>query len=238
MIRKQPTFLLLLLIPPVAAACTFSLFRPSVPLDVPPSSTSNLPLPAATFLPASTSTPTRETAASTPAQGTSTVMPFCEDQRPLALITSFKSAVVHSDGALLASLVSPDHGMDARLFRNGRVVNYDREHAAALFGSSFAVNWGMAPGSGLETVGSFQELVVPDLLDVFSRDYETTCNEIRVGGAAYNTVWPYPGIDFYSLHFHGTQSVDGLDWHTWLLGMHDVQGNPYVYAIMQFKWEP
>jgi hypothetical protein len=29
-----------------------------------------------------------------------------------------------------------------------------------------------------------------------------------------------------------------MDWHTWLLGMHYVNGKPYLYAIMQFFWEP
>jgi hypothetical protein len=138
----------------------------------------------------------------------------------------------------LASLVSPEHGMDARLYRDGRVVNYDRQHASALFESSFAVNWGNAPGSGLPSTGSFRELLVPDLLDVLNSDYELTCNLVRVGGATYTAVWPYPEIDFYSLHFPGSPAYDELDWHTWILGIHYLEGVPYLYAIMQFKWEP
>jgi hypothetical protein len=203
-----------------------------------PSATLDFPTPVPTSLQASTSTPTREATTATAAPGTFATTPYCGDQKPLALLTQFKSAILDSDGALLASLVSPDHGMDARLFRDGRVANYDHEHAAALFESSFSVNWGMAPGSGLETVGSFQEMLVPDLLNVLTRDYLVTCNEIRVGGTTYAAAWPYAGIDFYSLHFPGTPAVDGLDWHTWLLGMHSVEAKPYLYAIMQFKWEP
>ncbi len=38
--------------------------------------------------------------------------------------------------------------------------------------------------------------------------------------------------------FAGTQGYGSLDWHTWLLGMHYVNGSPYLYAIMQFMWEP
>lgn len=128
--------------------------------------------------------------------------------------------------------------MEARLFRDGRVVNYDPEHAAALFESSYAVNWGLAPGSGLATTGSFRDLVLPDLLDVLAKDYVLTCNQIQVGGTTYAALWPYAGMDFYSAYFPGTDAYDGLDWHTWLLGMHYVGGKPYLYAIMQFKWEP
>ena len=50
---------------------------------------------------------------------------FCADGKATALINSFKSAVQTSNGTLLASLVSPVHGMDARLYRTGRMVNYD-----------------------------------------------------------------------------------------------------------------
>jgi hypothetical protein len=163
---------------------------------------------------------------------------FCEDPRALDIVSQLETAARTSDGALLASLVSPQHGMDARLFRDGRVVNYDQEHAAALFESTFALNWGNAPGSGLETRGSFQELIVPDLLDVLSREYEVTCNQIRLGGATYIATWPYPGIEFLSVHFPGTDAFAGLDWHTWVFGMHYVDRHPFLYAMMQLKWEP
>jgi hypothetical protein len=164
--------------------------------------------------------------------------PFCDDARPLELIGRFKTAILDSDGALLASVVSPVQGMDARLFRNGRVVNYDRAHAAALFDSSFQVNWGAAPGSGLDAKGSFRELIVPDLLDVLKKDYVPTCNQVRVGGTTYDAAWPYPGVDFYSLYVAGSSEYGGLDWHTWLLGMAYTQAEPFLTAILQFKWEP
>jgi hypothetical protein len=149
-----------------------------------------------------------------------------------------ETAVRTADGKLLASLVSPQHGVDARLLRDGRAVNYDREHAAALFVSTYALNWGNAPGSGLEVRGSFQELMVPDLLDVLTREYEVTCGQIRLGGATYKATWPYPGIEFLSVHFPGTDAYGGLDWHTWVFGMHYVDRRPFLYAMMQFKWEP
>ena len=163
---------------------------------------------------------------------------FCSDGKVTGLINSFKSALQTSNGALLASLVSPVHGMDARLYRGGRVVNYDREHVKFLFDSTYSVNWGIAPGSGLETAGSFHELFVPALLDVFNKNYTLTCNQIQVGGTTYQAVWPYTGLNFYSIFYSGSQGNGSLDWHTWLLGMDYTNGNPYLYAMMQFQWEP
>jgi hypothetical protein len=163
---------------------------------------------------------------------------YCADGQATALINSFKSALQTSNGTLFASLVSLVHGMDARFYRNGRKVNYDSEHAKFLFDTTFVVNWGTAPGSGLETKGSFHGLFVPALLDVFNKNYTLTCNQIQVGGTTYQASWPYTGINFYSVFYPGSQGNGSLDWHTWLLGMDYVNSNPHLYAIMQFLWEP
>jgi hypothetical protein len=163
---------------------------------------------------------------------------FCADGQATALINNFKSALQNSNGALLASLVSPVHGMEARFYRNGRIVNYDSVHAKFLFDSTFPVVWGIAPGSGLETKGSFHELFIPALLDVFNKNYTLTCDQIQVGGTTYQALWPYSGVNFYSVFYPGSQGNGSLDWHTWLLGMDYINGNPHLYAIMQFKWEP
>jgi hypothetical protein len=175
----------------------------------------------------------------TPVPATQSVQTnFCTDGQVTTLINNFKTALQNSDGTLLASLVSPVHGMDARLYRDGRVVNYDRAHAKFLFDSTFSVNWGSAPGSGLETTGSFHETIVPALLDVFNKKFTLTCNQIKVGGTTYQAAWPYKGINYYSVYYAGSQGSGSLDWHTWLLGVSYTNGTPYLYAIMQFRWEP
>jgi hypothetical protein len=196
--------------------------------------TSAFPTISASQVPPAATAPFLPSPIVTPAPPTS----FCTDAKVTTLIDSFSSAVRNSDGALLASLVSPTHGLEARLYRNGRVVTYDQQHAKFLFESAFVVDWGAAPGSGLETTGSFHELVVPALLDVFGKTYTLACNQVQVGGSTYQAAWPYSGINFYSAYYPGTQANGNLDWHTWLLGMHYVSGTPYLFSIMQFQWEP
>ncbi len=176
-----------------------------------------------------------------PSPISATVIPagldICTDPQATTLLASFKTAILASDGALLSLLVSPTHGMDTRYFRNGKVVNYDQEHARFLFETTYQVNWGFAPGSGADVVGSFHELIVPDLLKVFGQTYTLKCNKIQAGGATYNIFWPYQGV-FYSAFFAGTQANDSLDWRTWVIGIEYANGKPYIYAIMQFFWEP
>ena len=223
--------------PFLIAACTLSLFRSPLSLSTPSAAgataapaaeTSEVPNASATPLVEDKPIPT------TPAGE----LEFCADPGPLKLLDAFEAAILSADGQALAAAVSPQHGMDARLLRDGRVVNYDRAHAAALFDSTYVVDWGIAPGSGLPVKGSFREVFVPDLLDVLSRQYSQRCNQLEVGGTTYEAGWPYAGIDFFSLYYAGSAEYGSMDWHTWVIGIQTLDDLPYVYAMMQFKWEP
>ncbi len=162
---------------------------------------------------------------------------FCADSGPTALIASLQSALQTSNGPALAALVSPASGMEVRRWRNGRVVNYDQAHAKFLFESTFQVKWGAAPGSGLETPGSFHEVILPAWMKVFSTTYTLACNQLQVGGTTYTAEWPYPGINFYSLYYPGTTANGNMDWRTLVIGMQNVNGKYYIYAVEPFEWE-
>lgn len=197
-------------------------------------------LPTSTLAP-STATPAAPTALpTTEVAATSTVAAFntCADNQTTALLNNFKTALQTSNGALLSSLISPVHGMDVRYYRDGRVVNYDQAHARYVFGTNYDVNWGRAPGSGKTTRGSFHQIVLPALLNVFDQNYTVACNQILVGGATYQITWPYSGINFYSVYYAGTQLNGNMDWHTWVIGIDYVGGQPYLYALIQYRWEP
>lgn len=219
-----------------ATACSVALTSATPKPTAQPS-----PKPTSTPQPAAAASPTAGPAtitASTSALAAASPSSFCSDNQVSVLLGNFKSAVLTSNGPLLASLVSPTHGMDVRLFRNGRVVNYDAEHAKFLFTSTFVADWGLAPASGLDTRGSFHALILPALVDVFSRSYTLSCNQVQAGGTTYRATWPYTGIDFYSAYYPGTAANGNLDWHTWLMGIDHAGRKPYLHAIMQFLWEP
>jgi hypothetical protein len=127
--------------------------------------------------------------------------------------------------------------MDARLFRDGRVVNYTSVQAQFLYETDFVVNWGAEPGSGLDKEGSFHEVIAPDLVQIFNQPYTLHCNELKYGGATYKLEFPYDG-NFYSIFFAGSDEFGFLDWHTWVIGMDYSNNKPFIFAIMQFFWEP
>jgi len=181
--------------------------------------------------------------AETPASTLLTLTPppaesnICTDPQVTALIDSLKSSMLNSDGALLGRLVHPGRGMEVRWVRNGNAITYTREQAKFLFETTFEANWGAEPGSGLDKIGAFHDVIVPELVEIFNLPYSLHCNELEHGGASYELVWPYEG-NYYSIFFPGTEQYGLLDWHTWAIGIEYENGKPFIYALMQFFWEP
>ena len=218
--------------------CTLPVAAPQTPTetDIVP------PAPSATSTFISTATPAftpigftpipTNTSASAPAPST-----FCTDPQVTALINSLKSSVLISNGELLGSLVHPSRGMEVRWVRYGNVITYTPEQAKFLFETTFEASWGDEPGSGLPKNGSFHDVIVPDLVEVFNQPYTLHCNELKHGGATYELEFPYDG-NFYSVFFAGSDQYGFLDWLTWVIGIDYVNNKPYSYALMQFYWEP
>jgi len=163
---------------------------------------------------------------------------FCADMRGTALINSLSKAIASKDGALLAALVSPSRGMDVRYYRDGNVVNYDVEHAKFVFETTFQADWGLSFGSGEATIGSFQEIILPALQQVFTPNSLIICSQIQTGGRNYVPIWPYTELNYYSIYYPGTDEFGGLDWQTWAVGMDNVAGQPYIAAMVHYVWEP
>ena len=167
---------------------------------------------------------------------------FCADGNVNTLITNLGNALKSSNGQLLASLVSPVHGMTVHLWLHERGITFDREHAPWVFTSTYSHNWGIHPASGLDTTGSFHEVVLPKLLDVFNAPapgYTLSCNSVQTGGASYDTSWPsvYANVNYYSLYKPGPAGNE-LSWRTVLVGVEYVNGLPYVFSLTQLEWEP
>lgn len=165
---------------------------------------------------------------------------FCADRQVTTLLNRLESALLNSNGDSLAGLSSPVHGLDLRLWRYGTLVNYDRAQAGFLFESTFQVNWGPAPGSGENTVGSFSQAVLPKLTEVFGANYQLHCNDTLDLATFSLEPWPpeYANLNFYAVHKPGTETYGGLDWRTWLAGIEYSGGRPYLFSMIHFQWEP
>jgi len=163
---------------------------------------------------------------------------FCADIHGTELINSLSEAIASKDGELLASLVSPAHGLDVQYYRGGKVINYDVEDAKFVFETTFQADWGLSFGSGEATKGSFQEIVLPSLEKVFTPNSLIVCSQIQTGSKNYISEWPYPDLNVYSVYFPGTDEFGGLDWQTWAVGMDISDGKPTLAALVHYVWEP
>ena len=165
---------------------------------------------------------------------------FCTDPQIRFLLDDFSIALENKNGELLSALVSPAHGLDLRFFRYGTLANYTPEEAAWVFRSSYAVMWGYAGGSGAEVNGTFSEVPLPKLLEVFEANYELYCNDVGVTSAFAQEPWlpEYANINFYNVFKPATDQYGGLDWRAWLVGIEYVGGKPYLFALIHFEWEP
>lgn len=215
-------------------------FLPTFPPASPTLPVPTVALPTSVFITAMPTSGVLPTLSSPAPSGGVTPVPsatFCADPAASAIITSLQTAIQTSDGKQLASLVSPVHGMEVRRYRDGRTVAYDQTHAKFLFESTYQVKWGNAPGSGLPTVGSFHEVIIPAWQKVLTTSFTLACNQLQVGGTTYTAQWPYPGVNYYSLYYPGTAANGNMDWQTLVIGMENVNGRYYIYPVMQFEWE-
>lgn len=165
---------------------------------------------------------------------------FCLDPQVQFLLDNFLVAIQSENGELLSSLVSPVHGLDLRYFHYGTLANYSPEEATWVFDSTYEVLWGNAAGSGEEVSGTFSEVPLPRLLEVFGSSYELHCNDVGITSAFAQEPWPseYRNINFYQVLKPGTEQYGGLDWRAWLVGIEYVQGKPYLFAMTSFEWTP
>lgn len=241
-IRKSTTALLTVLV--LLTACASPAPDATPTLALPATVIVTLPPTSGTLIPTTTpplSLPTSIAATAIPTLTLSVPSPdasnICADPQVTALIDSLKTAVLNSDGPLLSSLISPQRGLDVARFRDGTVINYRPDQAKFLFETTFEANWGPAPGSGLEEIGSFHDVIVPELVKAFNQPYTLHCNELKHGGATYEVAWPFEG-GFYSVHFPGTEVNGFMDWYTWAVGIEHINNKPYLYALIPYFWEP
>lgn len=161
---------------------------------------------------------------------------FCADTRIAPLIEQLKAGMNASNGIQFASLVSPKHGVDVRLWAYATPVNFNTTTARNVFTSATIYNWGSGP-AGFPDYGTFVEVIQPKVLDVLNApNMETYCDNLTKVYPLYRP-WPYPGVRYYNLHRPGTPEIE-LDFRTWLVGIEYVNGEPFIFGMVNVIWEP
>lgn len=165
---------------------------------------------------------------------------FSNDSRVPALLNQLVNTLEQKDGKGLAGLISPLHGFRLQYMRGGTVAVYDAEKSTWLLESTYAMSWGLHPGSGMPVKGTFSQEVLPALLDVLiSPNMQIRYEDIQSGGTTYTAIWPkeYANINFLSAYRPGPAGHE-LNWRTWLIGVEYVDSKPYLFSLNMLVWEP
>jgi len=161
---------------------------------------------------------------------------FCADARITPLIEQLKTSMNQSNGELFAALVSPNHGVDVRLWAYQPAVNFSPAQARNVFTDPTVYDWGGGP-RGQPDFGTFKEIIQPRMLDTLNApNMETYCDTLEKVFNLWRP-WPYPNIRFYHLYKPGTPGTE-LDFRTWLIGFEYINGQPYLYSMVTIVWEP
>jgi len=163
---------------------------------------------------------------------------FCQDPRPVDLANRFILALQSESGLQLAQLASPKRGLIIRHdWWNPEVIT-ELGSLPHLFQDATDQDWGVNRDSGLSITGSFGEVILPRLLDVFSVAPPFSCNRIATGNTAGEVAWPaeYTNLNFISFH-RAAPSPSSLNWRTWALGIEYVNGYPYLAVLVQYRGE-
>ncbi len=160
---------------------------------------------------------------------------FCADARIAALIEQLKGSLLQSNGDAFASLVGAKHGVMINFWRDVPATPYTKVAIQGIFSDATSYNWGTGPAAGpTGTIGTFAQIVQPDLVDVFNSSYQLGCDNPSYADMFPNA-WSYTNIHFYSITKPPTTA---LDWKVWLIGFEYVDGAPYIYSTVHYVWEP
>ncbi len=209
--------------------------------QVPPTATPQITYILITATPFPTSTHTADFVVTPPVSQVE--IEFCNDPQVLAAVEGFMNAMRSQNGEELAYWVHPEKGLVIRHDWWNPEVAFSQIETASLFSNPQQYNWGIQDGSGLPISGTFQEIVLPGLLDVFNREYTRQCNTLEYGLATGNTTGKpqipteFTGEGYFALYRPAPAGVE-MDWRTWAVGVeYGADGLPYISYLVQYRWE-
>ncbi len=166
---------------------------------------------------------------------------FCNDAQVGSLMDGLTNAIRNQDGAELARLSSPIHGLTLQYHIWGPPVTVtDPQALGNLFSSTVDYEW-MTTDEGETITGTFKDILLPPLEDVLLQSHTRHCNTLEQGVAAGVTqdgvYWPYDyrSLNYVSL-FRQAAADNEQDWRTWVAGIEYVAGKPYLAVLLQFTY--
>ena len=164
-------------------------------------------------------------------------MQFCEDARVNILLETFVSSLFDQDGEALSRTIHPERGLILRHDWWNPDVIYLPNSVNGLFSDLTEIDWGVLGGSEFHIFGSFRQVVLPQMEDVFSDAPEVKCNEMMAGVTSQDAIWPteFNNMNFYVFHRPSPEGGNRYDWRTLAIGIEYLRGQPYISVVIQYR---
>jgi hypothetical protein len=162
---------------------------------------------------------------------------FCADARANGIVSSFAQALADRDGDQLASLVNEAHGFFIRVDWWNPAVSFTKGQVADLFADPSTIEWGKHFASNTQISGSFADIILPQLDDVFAAEPALTCDELQVGSVAQDIHRPvaYANLNFYNYYRPAPEGGNEFNWRSWTILIEYVEGQPYLVGLVQYR---
>jgi hypothetical protein len=162
---------------------------------------------------------------------------FCEDTRVNVLLETFISGLMGHEGETLSQVINPQRGLILRHDWWNPEVHYLPGSVNSIFSDLTEIDWGVLGGSEFHILGSFREIIVPQLEDVFSVSPEVKCNEMIAGVTTQVAIWPreFDNMNYYVFHRPSPEGGNKYDWRTWAIGIEYVDNQPYISVLIQYR---
>jgi hypothetical protein len=162
---------------------------------------------------------------------------FCEDERVNILLETFVSSLIEQDGGALSRTIHPERGLILRHDWWNPDVIYLPNSVNGIFSDLTEIDWGVLGGSEFHIFGSFREVILPQMEDIFSDTAEVKCNEMIAGVTSQVAIWPteFNNMNFYVFHRPSPEGGNRYDWRTLAMGIEYLNGQPYISVVIQYR---
>lgn len=164
---------------------------------------------------------------------------FCADPAVTGRNESIRQAIQQRDGPALAGAVNPKRGLAVRHDWWNVEVILPPESLPGVFDASLPDEWGLQSGSQSPIRGTFRDVILPKLDEVWSGSARQACDQLIIGETGRPAQWPaeYATLNFLSYHVPADPTETVFGWRTWAMVFEYLQGVPYLSAWIQYRGE-
>ena len=167
---------------------------------------------------------------------------FCNDPQVALLVADVMAALALEDGAALAALTSPTHGLYLRHNWWNNEVWVAPHNVAGVFADPTVLDWGVSDGSGEPILGDFSTVLLPGLQEVVAAPTrELHCDDLENGSgpsSGFKIPPPaYQNANYMVVYRPAGPQDNEFDWRSFAFGIETIDGQPYLLYIVMYRWE-